>query len=168
MPCVVLNSNLAENRNTIVDKRFVMQLKKKNPILHWVIMMITFGQYAFIWAFLMARDVNELQGEEKIEIKKNAKIFVLLWSIYFIVFVYLNLRYLTGIIPPAPLFFGEFTLGVVLLIFFIRVVLKVGSELRKMKEENIPSTENLIFLSLIYMISLPILQSKINKILKHR
>jgi len=35
---------------------------KRNPLLHWVIALATLGQYAFIWMFLLARDVNRLAG----------------------------------------------------------------------------------------------------------
>lgn len=139
-------------------------MKRRHPFLHWLLMMGTLGQYAFVWIFLLARDVNQLAGEERITVKRHAPIFGLFWSLYLFGFVAIALTPRETLVrSPSYVFNGMMLLAAGLLGYFFWLLFAVAKELRGARIQGIPSNGALIGYSLLYMSSLPILQSRVNK-----
>jgi hypothetical protein len=59
-------------------------MKQRDPFLNWLLILVTLGQYTWVWTFLLARDANHPAGAELIRIKKHAQIFGAMWGIYVI------------------------------------------------------------------------------------
>lgn len=139
-------------------------MKNRQPFLHWLLTMATLGQYAFIWIFLLARDANQMAGEERIPIKKHARAFGLFWSIYFGGFIAAALTPMETIAQSASYVFSFMMfLAVGLLGYFFWLLFTVARELRLERIKGIPSNGALFGYSLLYMSSLALLQSKVNK-----
>lgn len=139
-------------------------MKNRQPFLHWLLTMGTLGQYAFVWIFLFARDANQLAGAERIPIKKHARSFGLFWGIYLIGFI------ATALTPieiwaeaPSYVFNSMMLLAVGLLGYFFWLLFAVAGALRLAGVPSIPSNGALVGYSVLYLSSLPLLQSRVNK-----
>jgi len=149
-----------------------MEVKKRNPFLHLMIVVLTFGQYGFLWPFLMARDINRIQGKKKIEIKKNGLIFGTLYSVYLVGYIFLIVSFLTRSGPTVSvtkdiIFFSVFIIGITLMILFLRLLLKIGKEIRELTNSENPGGALIVLTTLFYLVSLPVLQSCLNKGISH-
>lgn len=119
----------------------------------------------------MASDSNTLAGEERIKIKKNVIITVGLFSVYLVLFAF-NLQQFeknfeiaqAGGNPemPGAAFFLNFLIGLVMMGHLVSVILRTANIART--KVDVPNSAVLVVLTLIYMITLPILQRKLNKI----
>ncbi|HAV13534.1 MAG TPA: hypothetical protein DCX06_08620 [Opitutae bacterium] len=148
-----------------------MMLKKRNPITLWLVMLFTGGIFGIIWIYLLARDSKLLAGEERIKIKKNVLITIGLFVVYAALFA-LNLQQFEKNFEIAQaggqpemsglVFFMNFLIGLAMMGHLISVLLRSANIARS--KVDIPSSINLGVFMMIYMISLPILQSKFNKI----
>ena len=146
-------------------------LKKRNPITLWLVMLFTGGIFGIIWIYLLARDSKLLAGEERIKIKKNVLITIGLFVVYAALFA-LNLQQFEKNFEIAQaggqpemsglVFFMNFLIGLAMMGHLISVLLRSANIARS--KVDIPSSINLGVFMMIYMISLPILQSKFNKI----
>jgi hypothetical protein len=138
---------------------------KRNPLLHWLLVLLTFGQYAYVWTLLMASDVNRIAQMEKIKVRKHAYGFGLIWFFYCIGFIYIQ-----AIFPKAreephyfhTVFFSVFALAIVLTIYFFWLLFKIASELKAMDFKRVPGKFKIFIFTCLYMISLPLLQRRIN------
>lgn len=145
--------------------------KKRNPIIFWLIAIFTGGLFGFIWTYLMASNSNALAGEERIKIKKNVIITVGLFAVYLVLFAFNLLEFeknfeiaQAGETPdmPGAAFFLNFFIGLVMMGHLVSVLLRIANIART--KVDVPNSAVLVVLTLIYMITLPILQSKLNKI----
>jgi tryptophan-rich sensory protein len=139
-------------------------MKFRHPFLHWLLIIGTLGQYAFVWLFLLARDANQLAGEERISIKKHARIFGFLWGVYFIGFIAAALTPIESLAKSQSYGFSfMMSLAIGLIAYFFWLLFAVAKELRRGQIQRIPSNGALLGYSLLYMSSLPLLQGRMNK-----
>ena len=119
----------------------------------------------------MASDSNALAGEERIKIKKNVIITVGLFAVYLVLFAF-NLQQFeknfeiaqAGGTPQmlGVAFFLNFLIGLIIMGHLVAVLLRIANIART--KVDVPNSAVLVVLTPIYMITLPILQSKLNKI----
>lgn len=145
-------------------------MKSRHPFFHWLLMIMTLGQYAFVWIFLLAQDANFLAGEGRIPVKKHARLFGLFWSIYLIGFIYTTTLTSVEALAQAPSYIlnAMMFLASGLLCYFFWLVINVANELRSAGIQRIPSSSALFGYSLLYFSSLPLLQDRLNKSAKGR
>jgi hypothetical protein len=138
---------------------------RRNPFLHWLLMIVTLGQYGFLWGFRLARDVNRLSPAAPIPVQKHARAFVIGYIGYFGAMTAISvLVWRVGPIPDLnsafrPLFF----LGVALTVHFIWLLTRIAGQLRSISQSAAPRTSTVVLLSFLWMTSLPYLQSHANK-----
>ena len=119
----------------------------------------------------MAIDANEIAGSEKIRIKKNVCITVILFVAYLVLFT-LNFQAFqknfelvqAGSSPEGFgfIFLINWLVGLAWLIHLVSLLIRTANIART--KIQIPSSAVLALLTFIYMIALPLLQSKLNKI----
>lgn len=117
----------------------------------------------------MAIDANEIAGSERIKIKKNVCITVVLFAAYLVLFT-LNFQAFqknfeltqAGSPPEGPgiLFLINWLVGLAWLIHLVSLLIRTANIART--KIQIPSSGVLVLLTFIYMIALPLLQSKLN------
>jgi hypothetical protein len=139
-------------------------MKQRDPFLNWLLILLTLGQYMFVWVFLLARDANRLAESEYIQVRKHMRIFSVVWSIYFLGLVAIALVRL-GVLPAAPVYLMPIIalLAFASVGYFIWLLLSVAEVLRHEGVPGIPSDGALIFYCFLYMAALPLLQSRLNK-----
>jgi hypothetical protein len=129
-------------------------------------MMATLSLYGFAWAFFLARDANTLAGEERIQIKKHGLIFGVLLGIYLVgllAVASMPIRELATSLSYPGIFGFMMMLAVSLMAYFFWLLFAVAGEFRRANIPGIPSNGALFGYSLLYMSSLPLLQSRLNK-----
>ncbi|HEY4301372.1 MAG TPA: hypothetical protein VGM73_10885 [Candidatus Didemnitutus sp.] len=138
-------------------------MKGRNPLLGWLLIMATLGQYAFVWVFFLARDVNHAADEERVHVSKHACIFGCMWIIYAICMIAAARSPIEALAyAPAYVFPLVMLLTVSLLSYFFWLILAVAKEMRRTGITRVPSNGALIGYSLLYMTSLPLLQRRVN------
>lgn len=138
-------------------------MKPRDPFLNWLLIMVTLGQYMWVWVFLLARDANRLAGIEYIQVRKHAKILGTFWGLYILGLVFLSLTP-TGELASVPSYmrWGMVLLVVTLMGYFFWLLCSTAEVLRREGVPFVPSDGALILYSLLYMSSLPLLQSRLN------
>lgn len=143
-------------------------MKRRNPVLNYLLTLVTGGQFGVVWLFLMAFDADK---EEKGFVPRLA-LFALLYAVLYA--VYLSLvgynMYQIGtatvetypshserIVPIGPLLL----IAVALLAYPLYLLVKVAGFVRQ-RGRRTPSTTVLLLLSLVYFMSLPMLQNRLN------
>lgn len=119
----------------------------------------------------MAIDANSIAGEERIKIKRNVCITVILFAVYLCLFA-LNFQTFqnnfelaqSGSTPESPgiIFLINWLVGLAWLIHLVSLLIRTANIART--KTDVPSSGVLGLLTFIYMIALPLLQSKMNKI----
>lgn len=156
------------NRIISNDLMTCMQIKRRNPFIHWAIIIISFGQYAFFWPFLMARDINRISKKEVIPWPQIARRFVIVYCLYMTGFVSSIFIFLSRLFPqshfiPTTLYWALFPLAIYLMIVFFKMLFSIRQQLLNLNKTTPPSSSLLIITTLVYMISVPLLQSSLNK-----
>lgn len=143
----------------------------KNPILHWILIHLTLGQYAFLWGFLIARDLNQFLGEDRFKLKKRTKLFSILYAVYAIGFASYFIVFINQVSGGSPklsilyiAFFILLLVSLAILFIFLTLLIDVGKTLREIQKLDTPSTGSIVLLTFLYFISLPWFQSKLNKL----
>lgn len=136
--------------------------------------MITGGLYAFVWAYRIASDANLIAGSKRIEIRKNVIATIVLMTSYLAIFVYGVVSFQKAMEkfkageadppPMSPLLFIGFIIGLALLYQLISIIIKSAQTIKESKGVDVPGSAALAILTVVYCLSLPILQRKLNKI----
>ena len=128
-------------------------------------MMVTLGQYGFLWGFSLARDVNQMAGGKRIAVRRHSQVFGIGYVIYILSAIAISVYEWRADVGPAfdTLFSGVFLLGVALFSYFVWLLICVGRELRGISHCSVPRSSSIIILSFLWMTSLPLLQSHLNK-----
>jgi len=138
-------------------------MKPRDPFLNWLLIIVTLGQYMWVWVFLLARDANHLAGTEYIQVRKHAKIFGTLWGLYILGLVFLSGTPTGGLASiPSYVMWSMMLLAFTLLGYFFWLLCSTAEVLRREGVPSVPSDGALILYSLLYMSSLPLLQSRLN------
>jgi hypothetical protein len=105
---------------------------QRNPFLHWLLMMVTIGQYGLLWGFRLARDVNRLSPATPIPVQKHARVFAVGYVVYLAALIVLSVRMWRD--GPSPtldsIFWPVYFLGVALTSHFIWLLTRIAKQLR--------------------------------------
>ena len=136
--------------------------------------MVTGGLYAFVWVYRIAADANKVAGAQVVDLRKNITATAILLCGYLASFFFGFLGFqkqmvamqsgAAGTPMPSPLVFIGFAIGVVLLAQLIALLIRSATVFRDQAGIELPGKVGLAILTFIYCISLPLLQSRINKI----
>lgn len=149
--------------------------KNRSPIIFYLITIFTGGLFGVVWTYLMASDANALAGEERIKIRKNVTITLGLFSMYFALWAFNfhqfeeNFEIAQAGGNPQILgaaFFLNFFIGLALMGHLISVILRAAKIART--KIDLPNSLALGVLTMVYMIALPILQSKLNAVSRNQ
>lgn len=141
---------------------------KRNTTIYYILSLFTGGQFAFLWLFLMAKDVNSVKANYIPRLSLFGLSFMTLYITYMTMFVYLVSQFPRTTLPSRELTSYSylpimFLISVIMLIYAGYLVAKIAGFVR---ESGIPVMGNtgLILLFFVYLVSLPILQSKLNRV----
>lgn len=145
---------------------------RRDPFLHWVLTMVTFGQYGMFWGFRLACEANRLSGRDSLDAKKHARVFLIGYIIY--IFAFVGISVTAGQTPGnSPLidsvFWCAYVLALGLTCYFLWVLVRVAQMLRSIWGTDFPRSGTIVLLFFLWMTSLPLLQSHLNKLsTRHR
>jgi hypothetical protein len=135
---------------------------KRDPFLHWLLAFATFGQYAIVWTFLIARDVNDLRGTRRLNVPVHASACTVAYAGYF-----LGLLLAIGVSVRAPQQ-TNYLYGCVLLLAFGLIAYVawllafLSRELRDLNRSDSPDTFIVLLLSVLCAGGFPLLQKHLN------
>jgi hypothetical protein len=146
---------------------------KRDPFLHWLLTMVSFGQYGLVWAFLMARDVNQLGETKRLNLRLHAGVFCSAYAFLMFGCVYL------GVGGWAAMTEEEFQriettnswmmpLAIGLTVYMVWLLVFVAKRLRGLTKSHKPKTAKVIFLYALLALSLPLLQKHLNAVIQNR
>jgi hypothetical protein len=145
-------------------------MKRRSSLINYVLTLITGGQFAFVWLFFMAFDVNEVKQNHVPRLNAMCTGFIILYVLYLLLVGY-NICLIgtataesysslsTRIIPIWPLLI----MAVALLTCSIYLLLRIADFAR---QNGVSTLSNgvVVLLLFVYMISLPMLQNRLNRI----
>jgi len=145
-------------------------MRRRSTALNYALSLLTAGQFGVAWLFLMAADVNSEKPGYVPRLRAFAIGFAILYVVYLLCAGYD--MYLIGtattetyqmhgarLIPMAPLFL----IGVGLATYTIYLLVKIGTFVRE-KGGRLPGNFVLVLLLFVYLITLPLLQTRLNKL----
>ncbi len=131
--------------------------------LHWAMAVLTFWIYGFIWLFLLAKDINRLKGKRCIGIGVNATILSSLLGLFCLLLA--NLDYIQG----DPMLTTMYFLSLLAVPGFLGIiVVRMAMALRTEEGVWLPSIPVVFGLSVFWMMSLPLIQWNVNKLMAER
>ena len=145
-------------------------MKRRSAILNYALALLTGGQFGVAWLFLMACDINS----EKPGFVPRLKAFTIGFAILYVVYMLCGAynMYLIGtmtaetypmhsarMIPMAPLFLA----GIGLVTYTIYLLSRIGTFVRE-RGGRLPGNFVLLLLLFVYLISLPLLQTRLNEL----
>lgn len=142
---------------------------KRNPFLHWLLVFLTLGQYAFLWAFKLAADINKLNPATPIALKMQARISLFGYISYFALLI--GLSYGTPNEPNATedlIFELAYRIAIGLLVLFYSLLVQIARRLREFTDSPSPRASIVIILTFLWFSSLPLLQRYVNRLVSRR
>jgi hypothetical protein len=138
----------------------------RNPFFHWVLLMVTCGLYVPVWAFRMAREIDQLGGPERIRVQLHERVFRIGYAVYLLWF------FLGFLVPDVGGFISDnaylsnalLVLALALTLHLIWILLSLGKQLRALSSTSTPSAKAIVGLYLFLCLALPFLQSRLNRI----
>jgi hypothetical protein len=130
-----------------------------------MLIVVTLGQYAFAWMFLLARDANRLSGGELLNVRKHATAFSIVWGLYLVVFVSVAVQPLETRFTP-PVLYATFPMAVLASVVMghcVWIFTRIVKALREAGVADVPGNGALIGYTFLYVTSLPVLQSRLNR-----
>ena len=142
---------------------------RRDPFTHWLLTMVTFGQYAFLWGFRLAGDANALVGGGVFEVKKHARAFLIAYVIYILAFF--GFTTVAWNEPSISLLFDSvfwcvYAFAIGLTCYFLWVLVRVAQMLRKISGQDVPRSITVVLFFFLWALSLPLLQKHLNKLVK--
>jgi hypothetical protein len=144
---------------------------KRSPLLYWVLTCLTFAQFAFVWVFLMARDVNALTTGRRLRLRIHVAVFSAAYTIYWLGLLYVGFwsqqtsdefqRVEAINVWIIPLAIG-------MMFYFGWLLVFLAKRMREMNSSAEPKTKTVLLLSLFWALSLPYLQKHLNKAVEVR
>lgn len=145
-------------------------MKRRSSVLRYILTLATGGQFAFAWLFLMAFDVNQAKRNYVPWLTAVTIGFVVLYVVYLSLVGY-NMYQISRAtaetyssvhaqtIPMWPLFL----MATLLLACSVYLLVKIASFLRQSGVAT-PRNGVLVLLFFLYLISLPMLQNRLNNL----
>lgn len=139
---------------------------RRDPFLHWLLTMVTFGQYGFLWGFRIARDADILASGDGLNLKKHRRVFLTGDVIYMTAFgISLASGDAIGTGTRADIvFWCVVSLAWGLTGYFLWILARTARMLRKVSETDSPRSGVVVFLFFFLAGSLPLLQHHLNKL----
>ena len=139
---------------------------KIRTILFYLVTLITGGQFAVVWAFLMAQQVNAKQSGFIPHLWARTVIFSSMYFAFMVVIgdlVYLSYRGgVDGALPFAEeIYVALLIAALAILALFAQTICMVAGFVRA-KQVDIPANSVLLLLLLIYGSSMPLLQARLD------
>jgi glucan phosphoethanolaminetransferase (alkaline phosphatase superfamily) len=143
-------------------------MKRRSASFNYILTLLTGGQFGLAWLFLMASDINKEQPSFVPKLRAFTVAFAALYVIYALSVGYNMYQIGTATaetyplhsartIPMAPLFF----IAIGLMAYAIYLLVKIGAFVRA-RGASAPSNAVLVLLFFAYLISLPLLQNRLN------
>lgn len=148
-------------------------MKNRNTSLYYLTTLITGGQFSFVWLFLMASDANSMAKNHIPRLKPFVVGFSALYVTYLVLVGYTIAQFASRPEPniaPAVVTSGYYFTALLLMALTIMaltwfLILRVARFVRN-KGQRVPGAAALLLLSLFFLVSLPLLQSRLNVISK--
>ena len=139
---------------------------RRNTIVHYLLTLITGGQYLFIWLFLMAHDINSIKPNTISRLQIKAYVFLAIYILYMAMILYAFMRVIgaedtSKALAAMPNVAALSILAGAMLAMTAHLVIKIGAFIRT-TGTKIPGSGMLLLLTALYMIALPLMQSKLN------
>lgn len=147
-------------------------MKKRNTFIFYILTLLSGGQFGFLWLFLMAHDVEAMQKNHIPRLRFFGAAYTIVYVAYLFVVGY-NLYHFPQYEPGGkglPIFsFMPFMLisAFYLLAYAIYLALRVADFVRK-SGTTMVGNAGLILLFIFYLAALPLLQSKLNRVIESR
>jgi hypothetical protein len=145
-------------------------MRRRSAVLNYVFALLTGGQYGLAWLFLMASDINRQRPDYVPRLRAFAVAFAVLYVVYLALVAY-NM-FLIGTATaetyqansaravPAVLLLA---MAIALIAYALFLLIRVGAFVRE-KGAQAPGNVVLVLLFFLYLISLPLLQSRLNSL----
>lgn len=143
-------------------------MKRRSPLLNYVLTLVSGGQFGLVWLFMMASDVSKLRTNFTPRLPAFSVAYVVLYFVYMVLVgynmyligtatteTYLSVR--TRMIPIEPLLL----IAVALLAYPMYLLIKVASFVR-LNGSITPGYAVLVLLFFLCLLSLPLLQNRLN------
>lgn len=146
----------------------------RNPILNWILVLLTGGIYSWIWTLRISSDANRIAGTRQISIARNSLLIGCLGAAYLAIFLYGWIKTNMAVNAmkagePGPAAQSLFlflilggVLGVALLAHQIYLVTRSAKIIKENSDADLPDGMVVALLTIAYFISLPLIQAKIN------
>ncbi|MBC2595284.1 hypothetical protein H5P28_13530 [Ruficoccus amylovorans] len=149
----------------------IPDIPRRPPALHWLFVPATFTCYGYVWAFLIMRDVNRLGGERPIPVRGLIALFCPLYLLYLgalglgIFWVRQSTESRIDLLPGWLLPTG-LVLGLLSLATVCYGLVRAARQLHALGLKSAPGATLTVTTTILYMLSLPLLQDRLNKISK--
>ncbi len=144
---------------------------QRNPALYWLLTFVTLAQFAFVWGFLMARDVNRISRDGNQNLRIHIAVFSVTYAIYWLGFLYVgpwSLETSEGFSHVEANNIWMMPLAIGMIAHFGWLLVFVAGRLRILNGAEEPKAKTVILLSLLWALSLPYLQRHLNKAVEAR
>ena len=143
-------------------------MKRRSSLLSYALTLLTGGQFAFAWLFLMAFDVNKERNNYFPRLAAVCVVFIVLYVVYLTMVGYNIYQIGTAstetypplsarTIPMAPLLL----MSVMLLACAVYLLVRIANFVRE-GGAAIPRNSVIVLLLFFYLASLPVLQNRLN------
>ncbi|QYY36128.1 hypothetical protein [Ruficoccus sp. ZRK36] len=145
-------------------RRFV----RHHPFINWLIVILTLGCHGFIWAFMLMKDANRLNGGPRIPLK------LLVWTFLACTAVCLSAFFTEKIFIKDEIAGGQEHFSLILLVVAVITgtamlfivcygLVGVTKTLRAHGIKPLPAPIVTVILTCAYMVSLPLLQHQLRR-----
>jgi hypothetical protein len=143
-------------------------MKRRSSLLNYILALLTGGQFAFVWLFLMAFDVNKARNNYVPRLAAVCVAFIVLYVVYLSLVGYSVYQIGTAstetypslsarTIPMAPLLL----MAIMLLACAVYLLVRIANFVRE-GGAAFPRNSVLVLLFFFYFASLPMLQNRLN------
>jgi hydrogenase-4 membrane subunit HyfE len=139
-----------------------------NPILLWILSVISLGHFVILWSWLLAKEANRNSSDRKLSIRVHAKIlagsYVVLVAMYFILFSH---RLFPGIETSAIfphlhlVYLGVFFLMLADILYLIGATTRM---INLVSNEYVPPAGVMMIGLFLLFAPLPYLQARLNRV----
>lgn len=147
---------------------YVMRRIITNPILLWILSVVSLGHFVILWSWLLANEVNRHVEDERLSMKVHAKIlaasYMLLVTMYFSLF---NERLFHNIETSAIFPYLHLVYFLIFLLMLADILYLVGATTRMINlasDECIPAPSWMMIGLFLLFIPLPYLQARFNRV----
>ena len=139
--------------------------RPRSPVALYGLVMATSGVYAFFWALSLMEDLNELLGAQRFKVAAFRRIVVILLFAYALSVLYLMSTIGSTLRQDSALRESAFVMAFGLIAFLVWLVVRINQEIGSLTSEPRTGTGQMIWLTVLFFSSLPMLQADVNRLL---